>query len=365
MSSATDADHAYMRRALELAERGWGRVAPNPLVGAVLVREGEVVGEGWHAEYGRSHAEVAALLAAGEKARGATAYISLEPCSHHGKTPPCTEALLQAGVTRVVYAASDPDPEAQGGAAILEAAGVSVVGGVEVAAARDQNAPFLHGHSPAGLERPWIELKLAMSLDARIADARGRSAWITGEVARAEVHRLRAGRDAICVGIGTALADDPSLTARGPIEPRVPPVRIVFDRTLRLPASSALARTARSVPVWVVAGPDAPDESRRVLEGQGVEVIPAKDLAGALRILRDRGIGSMLVEGGGAFAATLVRADMVDRLTLFYAPILLGDGALSPFLGVEVASLEAAYRWRHLRTEILGADTLISLARSG
>src|SRR5690606_16789354 len=169
-AAASPADHAYMRRALTLAERGWGRVSPNPLVGAVLVRDGAVVGEGWHAEYGRAHAEVAALLAAGERARGATAYVSLEPCAHHGKTPPCTEALRAAGVARVVYGASDPDPDARGGGAVLEAAGMAVVGGVESERALDLNAAFFHRHSPAGTARPWVELKLAMSLDARIAD---------------------------------------------------------------------------------------------------------------------------------------------------------------------------------------------------
>ncbi len=210
-----------MRRALELAARGWGRVAPNPLVGAVVARGGEVVGEGWHTGYGRPHAEVEALRVAGEAARGATLYVTLEPCAHHGKTPPCTDAILAAGVRRVVFAASDPNPRAAGGCAVLETAGVEVERGVEMRAALDLNAPFFHGI--AGPERPWTELKLAVSLDGRVADRDGRSAWITGEEARAEVHRMRAGFGAVAVGIGTALADDPRLTVRGAVEPRVPP----------------------------------------------------------------------------------------------------------------------------------------------
>ncbi|HEY7767863.1 bifunctional diaminohydroxyphosphoribosylaminopyrimidine deaminase/5-amino-6-(5-phosphoribosylamino)uracil reductase RibD, partial [Longimicrobium sp.] len=203
MTEVTEQDRGWMRRAIALAANGWGRVAPNPMVGCVIVRDGEVVGEGWHTEYGRPHAEPEALLAAGEQARGATAYVSLEPCSHWGKTPPCTDALIAAGVRRVVFGGFDPNPKASGGADVLRAAGIDAVGGVEAQAVRDQNAIFFHAHSPLGAERPFIALKLAMSLDARIADRDGRSVWITGEESRAEVHRLRAGYDAVAVGIGT------------------------------------------------------------------------------------------------------------------------------------------------------------------
>lgn len=360
---ATEADHAQMRRALALAERGWGRVAPNPLVGCVLVRDGEVVGEGWHAEYGRAHAEVTALLAAGDRARGATAYVTLEPCAHHGKTPPCTDALITAGVSRVVYAAPDPDPEAMGGGAVLEEAGILVQGRVEEANALEQNAPFFHRHTAIGAERPWIELKLAMSLDARIADASGRSFWITGEEARAEVHRLRAAHDAICIGVGTALADDPKLTVRGMVEPRIPPVRVVFDRSLRLPPDSELARTAAEVPVCVVCAPGADAARRGQLERRGVEVLEAENLRGALRGLRERGIGSAFVEGGGGLAGALVGEKLVDRLSLFYAPVLLGEGAVSPFVALQGLTLEGAPRWRRIRTDVFGSDTLICLGR--
>ncbi|HVH13374.1 MAG TPA: bifunctional diaminohydroxyphosphoribosylaminopyrimidine deaminase/5-amino-6-(5-phosphoribosylamino)uracil reductase RibD, partial [Longimicrobium sp.] len=221
MSDVSEQDRAFVRRAIELAWRGWGRVAPNPLVGCVIVRDdGEVVGEGWHSEYGQAHAEVEALRAAGEAARGATAYVSLEPCSHHGKTPPCTDALIAAGVRSVVFGGFDPNPRARGGAEVLRAAEIDVAGGVEEAAVRDQNAVFFHAHSPAGADRPFVALKLAMSLDARIADRDGGSVWITGPEARAETHRLRAGYDAVAVGIGTARADDPQLTVRDIPVPR-------------------------------------------------------------------------------------------------------------------------------------------------
>jgi diaminohydroxyphosphoribosylaminopyrimidine deaminase/5-amino-6-(5-phosphoribosylamino)uracil reductase len=356
-------DREYMRRALTLAGRGWGRVAPNPLVGAVVVRDGEVVGEGWHAEYGQPHAEAAALRQAGERAAGATVYVSLEPCSHHGKTPPCSEALIAAGVRRVVYAAADPNPSARGGAEALAAAGIEVTGGVEEEAARELNAPFFHAHDPARVSRPWLELKLALSLDARIADADGRSGWITGEEARGEVHRLRAAHDAIAVGIGTALADDPVLTVRGAVEPRIPPVRVVFDRRLRLPPGSRLARSAAEAPVWLVAEPGAPADARRALEDAGAQVVEAVGISSALAALRARGIRSLFCEGGAGIATALLREDAVDRLTLFYAPLLLGEWGVGAFRGLPGGALASTPRWRHLRSEVFGADTLITLAR--
>ncbi len=354
-------DAGHMRRALELAARGWGRVAPNPLVGSVVVRDGRVVGEGWHTEYGRPHAEVEALRAAGEAARGATAYVTLEPCAHHGKTPPCTDAILAAGVRRVVFAASDPNPRAAGGAAVLEAAGVEVTRGVEMRAALDLNAPFFHGI--AGPERPWTELKLALSLDGRVADRDGRSAWITGEESRAEVHRMRAGFAAVAVGIGTALADDPQLTVRGAVEPRVPPARVVFDRRLRLPLDGRLARTARETPVWVVAAPDAPAERRGALEALGVRVLVAETLWDGVRELRRAGIASLFCEGGAVLGGALLRAEAVDRLHLFSAPLFLGPEGASPFAALESPPIGEAERWRRLRTEAFGPDTMVTLAR--
>jgi len=361
---SVEADREWMRRALALAPRGWGRVAPNPMVGCVLVRDGAVVGEGWHAEYGRPHAEREALAAAGDAARGATAYVTLEPCSHFGKTPPCTDGLIQAGVRRVVFAAYDPNPKAAGGGEVLRAAGIEVAGGVEERAARDVNAVFFHAHSAAGERRPFVALKLALSLDARIADRDRRSVWITGEKARAETHRLRAGFDAVAVGIGTALADDPMLTARGFAVPRIPPARVVFDRALRLPLDSKLVRTAGEVPTIAVGAEDAPGERREALEAAGVRVLASADgLERTLETLREAGIRSMFVEGGAELAGALLRAGMVERLYLFYAPVFLGPGALSPFAALESQPIAAAPRWRRLATESFGADTLVTLAR--
>ncbi|HEV7588965.1 MAG TPA: bifunctional diaminohydroxyphosphoribosylaminopyrimidine deaminase/5-amino-6-(5-phosphoribosylamino)uracil reductase RibD [Longimicrobium sp.] len=364
MSGLLPGDEAWMRRALELARRGWGRTAPNPMVGCVIVRDGRVVGEGWHAEYGGPHAEVEALRAAGDAAHGATAYVTLEPCAHHGKTPPCTQALIAAGIGCVVFAVADPDPEAGGGGEVLRAAGIESVGGVEKQAARDQNAVFFHAHSSAGASRPFVALKLALSADARVADRDGRSMWITGEEARAETHRLRSGFDAVAVGIGTALADDPRLTARGPVIPRIAPTRVVFDRTLRLPPTSTLAATTAEAPVIAVTAMDAPTERAEALEAAGVRVMRVPDgIERTLETLRQAGIRSMFVEGGAELAGSLLRAGVVDRLYLFYAPLFLGPEGLSPFDALESPPIDQAPRWRRIQTAAFGADTLVTLAR--
>lgn len=349
-----------MRRALALAERGWGQVAPNPLVGAVVVRDGEVVGEGWHARFGAPHAEVHALEQAGGRARGATLYVSLEPCAHSGKTPPCTDAVLRAGVERVVIGATDPNPVAAGGAERLRKVGLAVVTGVEEQAVRDLDPAFFHRFGPA-TDRPFVALKLALSLDGRIADARGRSAWITGEEARAEVQRLRAGFDAVAVGIGTALADDPRLTVRGAVVPRNPPVRVVWDRALRLPLHGRLVRSAAEAPVWVLADPAADEARQDALERAGVRVLRAAGTNAGLRALREAGVGAVLAEGGAGLAAALLDGEVVDRLFLFYAPLLLGPGSLSPF-AVADAPLDAAKRWRTVGVDRFGPDTLLTLA---
>ena len=364
MPEPDEQDRQWMRRAIELAWKGWGRVSPNPMVGCVIVRDGEAVGEGWHAEYGQPHAEVEALRAAGDRARGATAYVSLEPCSHWGKTPPCTDALVAAGVRRVVFGGFDPNPKAAGGGEVLRGAGIDAAGGVEEAAVREQNAVFFHAHAAEGESRPFVALKLAMSLDARIADRDGRSVWITGEEARAETHRLRAGYDAVAVGVGTAVADDPLLTVRGAVEPRVPPVRIVFDRALRLPPESRLVRSAREVPVWAVCEPGAGGERRLELEAAGVRVIAAAGLQAQLAAVREAGVQSMFVEGGSVLASALLAADAVDRMYLFYAPVLIGPEGAAPFAGLPSPPLADALRWRRVDTRGFGGDTLITLARA-
>src|SRR5881628_113960 len=265
-ASASDSERpterSAMERALDLAVRGWGRVAPNPLVGAVVLQGNALVGEGFHADYGGPHAEVVALAAAGDRASGATLVVTLEPCAHYGKTPPCTDA--------VVAAVRDPDPQARGGAEVLRGKGVAVSFGVLAEAAAALNAAFLFAHTQA--ERPFVALKLATSIDGRIADAHGSSRWVSGEAAREYVHWLRAGFDAIAVGGTIALRDDPQLTVRGPVTPRRPPVRVVFDRRAMLNETADLVSSARDVPTWVMASLEAPASSVTGLEQNGVRV---------------------------------------------------------------------------------------------
>jgi diaminohydroxyphosphoribosylaminopyrimidine deaminase/5-amino-6-(5-phosphoribosylamino)uracil reductase len=295
------------------------------MVGAVVVRDGTIVGEGFHERFGEAHAEARALAAAGDRARGATVYVSLEPCAHHGRTPPCVDALLAAGVRRVVAAVRDPGAESGGGLARLAAAGVATLVGVEEAAARELNAPFFFAAS--GAKRPWVTLKLATSIDGMIAGAVGAPRWLTGEVARRHVHRLRARADAVAIGIGTALADDPSLTVRYGRRPRVPPLRVIFDRNARLPLTSQLVKTARKVGVVVLA--EQPDPGRaEALERAGVVVERAAGLAGALEVLHHRGVRSLFVEGGAGIAGALLSAGLVDRMIIFQAPTLVGPGAI-------------------------------------
>ncbi len=350
-----------MERALDLARRGWGRVAPNPLVGAVLLAGDSVVAEGYHGEYGGPHAEVVALEAAGERARGATLVVNLEPCAHHGKTPPCTEAIVRAGVARVVAAIADPDPEARGGAGVLRARGVSVAIGLLAEAAAAVNAPFLFAREQQ--ERPFVALKLATSIDGRIADAAGTSQWVSGAAAREYVQWLRAGFDAIAVGGTTALRDNPQLTVRGPIVPRRPPVRVVFDRRAMLNPSAQLVSSARDVPTWVMASLEAPSSSVTALEQNGVRVFRPASLAAGLRMLRAAGIETLLCEGGGALGARLLVDGLVDRLYWVQSPVWLGEGAVPAFPGVPPQPLPAAPRWTPVERRVLGSDTLLVLDR--
>jgi len=347
-------DGVFMRRALALAERGWGRTAPNPMVGAVVVRDGVVVGEGWHAEFGGLHAEVEALRAAGDRARGASVYVTLEPCNHHGKTPPCTDALLAAGVRRVVVACDDPSSVARGGAQRLREAGVEVTLGVEEQAARELNAPFFHALAS---DRPFVRLKLALSLDGALADHTRQPGWLTGETARQEVHRLRAGADAIAVGIGTVLADDPELTVRHAPAPRNPPARVVFDTSARLPRGSRLATTAREIPVAVMCWAPEPAHAA-ALEHLGVTLIHAATAREALVALRERGVQSLLVEGGATLAAALVQDALVDRMVIFRAPLVLGAGSLNAFGTAMAARAADAPRWRLVESRRFGDDEM-------
>jgi diaminohydroxyphosphoribosylaminopyrimidine deaminase/5-amino-6-(5-phosphoribosylamino)uracil reductase len=335
----TATDSAHLRRALELAERGRGRVSPNPLVGAVLVRDGEVIGEGFHAELGGLHAERAALAdcgTRGEDPAGATMYVTLEPCAHQGRQPPCVEVILGAGVGRVVIASEDPSEKASGrGPGILRDGGVEILfaAGAEAAAARRLNQPF-RKHSRTGL--PLVTLKLAISLDGQTATAPGESPWISGEQARALVHHWRAEADAIAVGIGTVLADDPLLTARIPTARQ--PTRVVFDSEARLPCSSQLLATLDQSPLLVVVAPDADPARLGALRDTGAEVIvasgntPADRVKSALSELGRREITSLLLEGGRTLASAFLTADQIDTTRTFIAPVLLGQS--SPPLAV-------------------------------
>lgn len=346
-----------MGRALALAWRGWGRVAPNPLVGAVVLRDGQVVGEGCHAEFGALHAEAEALRRAGAGARGATLLVTLEPCAHQGKQPPCTEALIAAGVRRVVVAAADPNPQAAGGAERLRAAGIVVDLGLRDAEARAQNAPFFHRWT--GARRPFVALKLATTLDGRIGDHTGRSRWISGDEARDFVHWLRAGYDAIAVGGHTARTDDASLTVRGEVEPRRPPQRVVFDRRGDLPETLALVRTAREIPTILLTEPHGPSSRLADLEDAGVIVHRSDTLGGGMEALHSGGIGSLLVEGGGRLAGALLAEGLVDRYYWIQSPLWLGDSGIPAVTGLPGISLVEAERWNVVERRALGQDTLL------
>ncbi|MEN9817408.1 MAG: diaminohydroxyphosphoribosylaminopyrimidine deaminase [Gemmatimonadota bacterium] len=352
-----DAVHArWMRRALQLAERGAGQVAPNPKVGAVLVRDGVLVGEGWHATFGGPHAEVMALRMAGDRARGATAYVSLEPCHHHGKTPPCTEALVAAGVAAVVYAVADPNPVAAGGDAYLRAAGMAVIAGVLEDEARELNAPFLM--AARGASRPFVTLKLALSIDGGLVDASRQRGWLTGPATQQAVHALRADADAVGVGIGTVLADDPALTVRLVPAPRVAPVRVVFDRQARLPLDSRLAQTTAEAPVLLLVSPSADPARRAALEALGVMVVEAGDWGDALVALRGRGIRHLLLEGGAGMASVAMTAGTVDHLITFQAPVILGRDLLPPFGALPARAAASAPRLRVLARRVLEGDAM-------
>lgn len=350
-----------LRHALELSLRGWGRVHPNPLVGAVVLAGDTVVGEGFHAEFGGPHAEVVALAAAGERARGATLVTTLEPCNHLGKQPPCSELILKAGVRRVVVGMPDPNPLARGGMEQLRNAGVETEIGPFRGEVERLNAIFLHGLS--GSERPFVAVKLATSLDHRIADPAGHSRWISGDEARDWVHWFRAGFDAIGVGGRTAVVDNPALTVRGAIEPRVPPRRVVFLGSRRLSLDSTLVRTAGEIPTIAVVG-GLSQADRAVLVDAGVTVVSAGGLVEGFRALKATGIASMVIEGGGRLVGSLLADGLVDRLAWIVSPVWLGDHAVPASKGFVVASLMAAERWSVVDRKPLGQDTLLVFDRN-
>ena len=350
-----------MERALALAWNGWGRVHPNPMVGAVVLKEGEILGEGFHPEFGGPHAEVVALGEAGAGAHGATMVVTLEPCRHHGKTPPCTAAIQAAGIERVVYAAADPNPQAGGGAAELFAAGIAID---RVPMENDvvrQNAAFFHGWRGTG--RPFVALKLATSIDGRIADYTGRARWLSGEPAREWVQWLRAGFDAIAVGGRTARSDDPALTVRGSLKPRVTPRRIVFDRNGDITGARKLIATARDTPVTVVAERSPGGHLLDEYEEAGVVTSLAADLREGLEALGSEGVRSILVEGGGRLAARLLAEDLVDRFYWVQCPLFLGDSGVPAFAGLPSELLEQVFRWTVAERRALGDDTLLVLDR--
>lgn len=359
-------DLRHMTTALALGRRGRGRVWPNPAVGCVIVREGQVVGRGWTADGGRPHAEVRALAQAGAAARGATAYVTLEPCAHHGRTAPCAEALVAAGIARVVSAATDPDSRVAGrGHAILRAAGISVTEGVGTAEAqRDHQGFFLR--VTAG--RPMLTLKLAASLDGRIATEAGESQWITGAAARHAVHAMRATHDAVMVGAGTVRADDPLLTVRGLGIDRQP-VRVVLSRRLDLPRDGRFGRSAAEWPLWLCHGEDAPAEAVRAWRDLGAECLAVPvdggglDVGAALGTLGARGVTRVFCEGGGALGAALMRRDLVDRLVVFHAGLALGAEGRAALGPLAIDRLDAAPRFRRLSVRPVGEDIVSDWAR--
>ncbi len=355
-------EEMYMARALALAERGRGHVEPNPLVGAVLVRDGQVVGEGYHQRYGEAHAEVNALRQAGERAGSATLYVTLEPCCHFGKTPPCVEALIEAGIGRVVAAMIDPAKHASGrGLQRLQAAGIQVDCGLLEQQARLLNAPYLKLTLTG---RPYVHAKWAMSLDGKIATVTGESKWITGESARTWAHQLRGRVDAIAVGVGTVLADDPLLTARPP-GPRTA-VRLVVDEAGMMPLDCQLARTARSAPVLVATTERSEPQWRQRLIELGCELLvldpdPAGvSIAALLAELGRRQMTNLLVEGGSRLLGSFLAADEIDEVHAFVGTKLLGgESARTPIAGPGVASVADSVRLSQLTVTYLGSDLLI------
>ncbi|HYV36705.1 MAG TPA: bifunctional diaminohydroxyphosphoribosylaminopyrimidine deaminase/5-amino-6-(5-phosphoribosylamino)uracil reductase RibD [Gemmataceae bacterium] len=354
-----DIDRPWMLRALDLAERGRGYVEPNPLVGAVIVRDGQVVGEGWHQRFGEAHAEIHALNAAGEAARGATLFITLEPCCHQGKTPPCTAAIIHAGIKRVVAAMPDPFPQVAGqGTAQLQGAGIPVDIGLCESEARRLNNPYL---TLLTAGRPYVHAKWAMTLDGKICTRTGDSKWISNEAARRRVHELRGRMDAIIVGIGTVLADDPLLTAR-PSGPRIA-TRVILDSEGRLPSSTRLTQTAKASPVLVVTADNVPDTDP--LRQVGCEVLTLGGQLGRpavgelLSALGKRRMTNVLVEGGSEVLGSFFDAGVVDEVWVIVAPTIIGGAGKSPVAGVGVEQMTGAWGLTNWTVETVENNVLM------
>jgi diaminohydroxyphosphoribosylaminopyrimidine deaminase/5-amino-6-(5-phosphoribosylamino)uracil reductase len=365
-------DARFMAMALALGRRGLGNTWPNPAVGAVIVRNEShgpvVVGRGWTQPGGRPHAEVEALRRAGEAARGATIYTTLEPCSHFGQTPPCADAIIAAGIARVVSALDDPNPEIAGeGYRRLRARGITVVTGIGAGEARRVHAGHVRRMHDG---RPHVTLKLAVSADGKVGLAGRRPAAISGEAAREHVHRWRAMHDAILVGIGTALADDPLLTVRLPGMARRSPVRVILDSALGLPPDGKLASGARDVPLWILTALDAPGPSERALREKGAEVLHVggradrRDLAAALKLLATRGITRLMVEGGPTVAAAFLAADLVDAAILLRSSAAIGPDGVDALEGLPLTVLTRSPHLRSRGSETAGTDTIETFERN-
>jgi diaminohydroxyphosphoribosylaminopyrimidine deaminase/5-amino-6-(5-phosphoribosylamino)uracil reductase len=358
-------DNEFMRMALELAARGAGYVAPNPMVGAVVVQEGRVVGTGYHQAVGGPHAEVHAIDDAGDQARGATLYVTLEPCNHHGRTPPCTHKILAAGIQRVVVAVADPNPDvAGGGNAYLKDQGLQVLCGVCREQALRLNESFF---KYARTKIPFVVLKMAATLDGRIATRTGDARWVTGPEARARVHALRHAMDAIMVGVGTVKVDDPELTTRLEAGRGVDATRIILDTHLRMPDTARMLQQASVAETWVVCGPAAAPDNRKRLADQGAVIVEAGladgriDLAALMRILGARGITSLLIEGGAQVASAALNAGILDKVFFFYAPkILGGDDGIPMCSGPGPEKMRESLPLHRVEVERVGADVLVS-----
>jgi len=366
-STLSLSDRQFLQRAVEIGRNGWGRVHPNPMVGCVLVRDEEVIAEGWHEELGGAHAEVNALSRAEHRAEGATAYVSLEPCNHFGRTPPCSTALREAGVSRVIYGATDPGSDSSGGGDALRSGGVEVIGPVlPPDEARRENPAFFFNHAH---QATYVALKLAQTLDGRIAEAPGHRTSITGPEARLETHRLRAGFDGVMVGSGTILVDDPLLTVRDEVPIRDQPVRVILDTQARVSPTAKVFQDLPEVPLVIFTGEDAPKEAVNQLEKGGAKVHRVQrgptgvSLDSVLEVCWDTGIRSLFCEGGGRVASQLIRVGLAQRLYLFVAPFVLGERGVPAFDGV--GPREAWEPWEPAApARFFGRDVLLTFDRT-